>query len=274
MTKKEFLRVATYLTAGCGKEMSQVQADVYFDMLNDLPADAVMAAVKKVLAENIFPTLPTVGAIRQAAAQITQPYLPSHAEAWGLVIQAISRYGYYRELEGISSLPPDVRRVVMWIGWKELCTNEHPDVIRGQFRMMYEQNETKIQESNVLPASISQLINKTVDLLPAPKAEIKYLPPEKAVDIQEKLDNIRALINGVELEDDEKSRKRMRETLNKYRHYLPAELEPEQRTVPQIVSDNPLLDELTAAEKSGDNAKVNQILVQINKSNSKNNALR
>ena len=139
------------------------------EMLSDIPFEVAKAAIKKVLATIKY--FPTVAEIREACSQITNPRQLTYDEAWALIIGAISRYGYYREAEGLTSLPLIVQQVVKNIGWQEVCTCEEPDVIRGQFRRAWEVRLAREREENMLPAEIRLIINKAA-------AGVKRLPEE------------------------------------------------------------------------------------------------
>jgi len=133
-------------------------------MLSDIPYEIAESALIKVLATARF--FPTVAEIREAAASIVNPAIPSAAEAWGEVVQAIRRYGYYREEEALASLSPATAQVVRWIGWQEICICEEVDVIRGQFRRAYEEHAGNVRQEAVLPADVRQLIGSAIKSLP------------------------------------------------------------------------------------------------------------
>ena len=133
-------------------------AEVWTMLLEDLPAQLVLVAVKKHCLTSRFP--PTIAEIREAATVTANPALQTTAaEAWGEVIQAIRRYGMYREEEALASFSEHTRTVVKTIGWKELCICEEPDVIRGQFRKAYETMATRRKETALLPAAFRQQID-------------------------------------------------------------------------------------------------------------------
>jgi len=139
-------------------------ATLWEKMLSDIPYEIAENALIKVLATTRF--FPTVAEIRAAASDIVNPAIPSHAEAWGEVVQAIRRYGYYRENEALDSLSPATAQVVKWLGWQELCTCEEVDVIRGQFRRAYDEHAGNVRQEAVLPSGIRELIGSTVKSLP------------------------------------------------------------------------------------------------------------
>lgn len=141
-------------------------AELWHRMLSDIPYEIAEKALMSVLAKAKY--FPTVAEIREAAAEIINPQLPSAMDAWGEVMRAARDYGYYRQEEGLNSLSPLTRRVVRNIGWREICLCEQPDIIRGQFRMAYEQYAKREREEAVLPAEVKQLArdrNKVLSLV-------------------------------------------------------------------------------------------------------------
>ena len=169
MTKQEIgalLALATANFPSMQEKDMRPTANLWSEMLSDIPFDIAKAALIKVLATARF--WPTVAEIREAAAEIINPQLPSPIEAWGEVVQAIKIYGLYRQEEGLNSLSPITKRVVQNIGWREICLCEQPDIIRGQFRMAYEQYAKREKEEAVLPAEVKQLAgdrNKVLSLV-------------------------------------------------------------------------------------------------------------
>ena len=158
MTKQEIgalLALATANFPSMQEKDMRPTANLWSEMLSDIPFDIAKAALIKVLATARF--WPTVAEIREAAAEIINPQLPSPIEAWGEVVQAVKIYGLYRQEEGLNSLSPITKRVVQNIGWREICLCEQPDIIRGQFRMAYEQYTKREKEEAVLPAKVKRL---------------------------------------------------------------------------------------------------------------------
>lgn len=124
--------------------------EVWAMLLADLPASAVVAAVKKHCMTNVWP--PSVAEIRAAVAEAENPGIQIDAgTAWGEVTAAIRWYGYYREEEALASLSDTTRAAAKSIGWKELCTSENADVIRGQFRMAFETMANRHRKDATLP---------------------------------------------------------------------------------------------------------------------------
>lgn len=152
MTKNEVKHLLQWATANFPsmqeKDMRPTAA-LWEKMLGDLPYDVAESAMVKVLATTKF--FPTVAEIREAAIAVAQPKGLTAAEAWGEVVQAISRFGQYRPDEAVASLSPSTARVVRLMGFRDLCISENNGVDRAHFLRMYEQIDGKEQDSVILP---------------------------------------------------------------------------------------------------------------------------
>lgn len=138
-TREEFAKVVAYLSAAVNKPMAREQAEVYYELLRDLPPEALKAAAKAAVAESRYPTIPTVGTLRELALESEGPVQATWAEAWGATMEAVERYGCGRRGEGLASLPPVARRTAEAIGWRALCDarRSEADTLRAQFRDAY-----------------------------------------------------------------------------------------------------------------------------------------
>ncbi len=160
MTSSEFTKLMGFVMAAVDKPVARPTIDAYYEMLGDLPYNLAAAAVKKIIATDEYPILPTIGKIRQAAAEISRGHILSAPEAWGLVLKAVHNYGYYREAEALASLPEHVADVVRWMGWQTICMSEKISVDRGQFLRMYEVHQKREQEQAVLPAGLQDMMKQ------------------------------------------------------------------------------------------------------------------
>jgi hypothetical protein len=149
-------------------------AELWYRMLADLPYEVAKAALLKVLATAKY--FPTVAEIREAAASIVLPGLPSPAEAWEMVGRVVRKYGYYREKEGLASLPPQVREAVRCIGWKEICLSEDIEVVRAQFFRVYEQYANRKREEAVIPSPVREIIGQLAERFSISAGERLQLP--------------------------------------------------------------------------------------------------
>ncbi len=159
MTRSEFSSIMAVLEAGTGKKVPAAQARVYFDLLGDLPVPALQTAVRRALAEAQYPGLPPIGVLRKLAVEATRPPALLWGEAWELAIRAIQKYGYTKEVEGLASLPPTVRRAVECLGWQAVCDcdKDRTETLRAQFRGIYESLDGREQRAALLPPSVGML---------------------------------------------------------------------------------------------------------------------
>lgn len=124
--------------------------------LKDLSYEVAEKALLKVLSTSKF--FPTVSEIRQAASDLTQPRTMDAIEAWGLIGQAIRKFGSYREADAMAWLPEDVAQMAQQFTWREICLNENPDTLRAQFRMAWETQSKRNKEVRALPFEIREML--------------------------------------------------------------------------------------------------------------------
>jgi len=168
MTEKEFAKMMSFVMAAIEKKPSKQTIEVYYEMLKDLPFDLAFAAAKKVIAQDEYPVLPTIGKLRKAAQDLCYMDKLSAPEAWGRVLQAVRRHGSYGEEEALQELPPEIALVVKWMGWREICFSNSPDVVRAQFMRMYETQILRQKEIDFLPEGVKVLLKDVGDKLKLP----------------------------------------------------------------------------------------------------------
>jgi hypothetical protein len=127
---------------------------IYADLLSDLPYEAAVAALRRLLLTRPYSSPPTIGEIRHAAVELMAPRLPTPDEAWGQVSRANKLYGYMRPREALASLHPLVRRVAEAIGWRTIVESEQPDVIRAHFTRLYQSALERARLEAVLPEDL------------------------------------------------------------------------------------------------------------------------
>lgn len=148
--------------------------ELWLRMLGDLPYQVVEKALVKVLATAKF--FPTVAEIREAASELMQPEGMLPGEAWGLVLEAVKRYGSYRQQEALASLPEDVATTVKYMGWQEICLSEQPEVVRAQFMRIYEQVAARKREEVTVPQEVKALAEKIARQKALDKGKVPELP--------------------------------------------------------------------------------------------------
>jgi len=180
MTKKEVIQILGVLGAAYpNMAVSEKTVDIWAELLKDIPFEVAKVVVKKHILENTYP--PSIADIRRNVFEIMTPKTEqlTAAEAWGEVMSAIRNYGYYREAEALASMSEKTKKVVQYIGWKDICLSEQLDVIRGQFRMMYEQLQERERKEALLPPDL--------------KNEIQQISQQRAIKALESGTNIKHL---------------------------------------------------------------------------------
>lgn len=160
MLESEMSELLTTFAAAYPKfpPINRIMSKTWFEMFKDIDYDVAQLAVKKIILENTFP--PSIAELRQAIVDITTPKEEKldAGQAWGQVTKAIKNYGLYRPDEAFTSMSSRTRKVVENIGWQNICMSENLDVLRGQFRMMYETMETREKQDKLIPTDMKQLI--------------------------------------------------------------------------------------------------------------------
>lgn len=135
--------------------------ELWYRELEYIPAEVLLAALRKWVnssQKGQFP--PSISEIKALVAEITVGQLPDWADGWYEVRKAIGRYGNMREEEALASLSPITRQAVKYIGWKDVCLSENPDVVRGQFRKAYEACARREEEDRNLSPELKAAINR------------------------------------------------------------------------------------------------------------------
>ena len=152
-TKADIAKILTIISAAWPQfEPSAEKVNLWHEMLRDIPKQVLAVAVKRLIAERSFP--PSISDIRKEASYLLDPDKQTPAEAWGVVQNAVRKYGFYRAVEGVSSLPPRIKKVVDCIGWTSLCTSDNISVLRGQFMKMYEQIQEEEAKERLMPKQL------------------------------------------------------------------------------------------------------------------------
>lgn len=138
---------------------------VWHEMLEDLPAEVVGAAVKRMCAVLKFP--PSIADIREAVADAARDAQGTLAagEAWARVKKAVSLYGFYRPDAARKALGERIWRAVEMIGgWQELCAGEEDTSVRSaQFERRYNAMVAQESERVQIPASVREDMKRLID---------------------------------------------------------------------------------------------------------------
>src|SRR5262245_33176644 len=182
-TRVEFAAMLAYLTAGCGKSLSDDAAEVYFDLLGDLPPRALMAAAKQALLEPLYNAFPPVSRLRGLAIQaMAGPHGElSAGEAWELAYRFAREFD--PELSGpymkrgklfdsqadamLDGLPPLVTKAIRAFGFAPLA-NANPVYSKREFIAIFEQLAARERKQALLPAPLRDEMEAIASAKPAP----------------------------------------------------------------------------------------------------------
>lgn len=128
---------------------------IWYRLLGDMPYELANIATQRHMATNKFP--PTVAEIRQAAVQ-TVDTPQNWADGWEQFRRAVSKFGYYQQEVALASMDETTRKVVKRLGWKQLCESENLMQDRANFRMVYEQEAQRKNETAALPIRLQEQI--------------------------------------------------------------------------------------------------------------------
>ena len=160
MNKQQVAKTLAVIAAAYPNfEVSDLKIQVWQEMLGDLGYEVVQQAVKICILKSDFP--PSIAALRKASVDLITPDKLTAAEAWGLVINAIHRYGSYRQKDALESLPPEVAETANLMGWQEICRADKVEVVRGQFIKLYEAQGKRAEENNILPVQFKEMLKIT-----------------------------------------------------------------------------------------------------------------
>lgn len=164
--RKEFAEALYWLAMACGQvrpdgkpRVSREQLECYYELLGDVPADALWAAVKQTAAEHEYGGLPPAGVIRRVAVDLFMPDQMTAAEGWEMVRAVAAKLSRYISAEESrqhkESLPDRVRRAAEWIGWTAIQEGDR-DVVRSNFIKAWNEETERMRRSAMVPAGIAQ----------------------------------------------------------------------------------------------------------------------
>ena len=145
-----------------------VRAEVWILNLEDLPGDALAAAVRSLICTAKFP--PTIAEIRGAVLAVRDPALGTTGEeAWPVLIDEIMRVGNYGKPQFEDPL---IARAAQCLGtWRDLCMSDTGPTMaahRARFVNLYDDLKRKARHELLLPDVLrKQIAAAQRDHLPA-----------------------------------------------------------------------------------------------------------
>lgn len=162
MNKKETATILTFLRFSYpnhAEDLAQPEtAEVWFRALADLDFDVVEVAATKWILTEKWP--PSIADIRAAAINVTTGETVDWSEAWEMVNKAVRTIGPYREDEAMDRFDSITRETVRRMNYQTLCEMEtsERDIVRAQFRDIYNQVAARSREESQIPAGLRDAI--------------------------------------------------------------------------------------------------------------------
>ncbi len=159
MTLAEFAKIAKAIKAYYPRETvlpTEESVLLWYDILQDIDYEAMMIGLKKWVTTNKF--APQVSDLREMVAEISAPPVLGWEEAWGAVLDAIRRYGYYQQDAALDSLDELTRQAVKIMNFREICLSENVMADRAQFRDIYNNIANRKKQDAQIPAYLHEMI--------------------------------------------------------------------------------------------------------------------
>ena len=157
MTKKEFALIAVGIkSAYPASKVLEDEASMrfWYQMLQDIDGKVFENAVMEHISTNIYP--PNIAELRKLCMERCKTDVLSFDEAWGVVQNAISTYGWRNPEEAFAVFDELTLSVVKNLGWTRLCMSENPTADRANFRDAYQQKAEEAIHKNQLPEFVAQ----------------------------------------------------------------------------------------------------------------------
>lgn len=156
------------LEAICRPALDSRQVLIYFQLLEDLPAEAIYAAALEIAGSRVYPTWPTPGEIRLVAARVLAPQLtPGEARRMAQIAarRLVPEDLDFKNGEPVEvwnqkvwdALPPAVASTLRLLGGRRLAETQP---LYANFRDEYEQQVVAIRRPLMLPGPAKDLIAK------------------------------------------------------------------------------------------------------------------
>lgn len=179
MTREETLAIMSVLRAAYPtyyRDMTRHEAEsvvaLWEEMFRDDTAEVVALAVKAHIANDKKGFPPHIGAIKEAIVKITTPEQMTEAEAWSLVIRAISN-GTYGSQKEFDALPPVLQRLVgspnQLKEWAAMDADVVSSVVASNFQRSYRARAASEREMLSLPGDVRQAMQSIAASLALPE---------------------------------------------------------------------------------------------------------
>lgn len=162
MTRENVKELLAMMTSVYNKnlmpEVNSFTVTAWYGLLGDLDFKMTRTALIKWLSLERYP--PTPSDLRGILVDSQTKDKLTAEQAWRIVLEAISKYGSYSEVEALLSLPDEVREIVKSFGWRHYCQMQSSDIPTyfAQFRNAYNAECKKQKERAQIPESVKKIL--------------------------------------------------------------------------------------------------------------------
>lgn len=124
------------------KEDTEMMIIVWLDTFSDNNPKEFETAIKRLMKTSKY--MPSIAEIKQEIALISNPVIQLNADQeWDEVINAVRKYGSYREDEALNSLKPYTKHIARQVGFKRICMSENIQWERKEFIDLFNMNKER-----------------------------------------------------------------------------------------------------------------------------------
>lgn len=156
MTKEEFAKFVSAIKAyyqGDNLFKHQEIIALWYAELQDIDYEMASRSLRRHVQTS--PYVPKISDIRQGVAEIVTD--DDWSKGYADMMLAVRKFGYMQETLALESLDEITRETTRRIGWRSVCESDNPEVMRAQFRMIYEQIASKKKTRVALSNDVQQL---------------------------------------------------------------------------------------------------------------------
>lgn len=161
LSLEQFLTAMKPIVNTCAREMSEGQLQAYYELLNDIPIDVLMDAVRRALLESESTFVPAVGLLRRFAAEAIYGTLPTWGAEWERVNIAIRQFGRDKGKDAAEFLGPFTAAIVRQLNWRAICESEAIGVQMSLFRSLYEEAVRVEMNNRRLSEDLRPVVNSS-----------------------------------------------------------------------------------------------------------------
>lgn len=147
MDKEKFVKGMTFLGIAYNKEFTKEEVEVWYSMLKDYSVEDFSTAIQYLVKTE--ERLPSIAVITKQIAKSKTADVPDAEDEWQEVLNAVHKYGSYRQQDAINSLKPYTAKIVGYVGFQRICmaTQEEQTWNKKEFIAEYNSLKDKALEN-------------------------------------------------------------------------------------------------------------------------------